>query len=96
MVSSSDVLNKISKFHIWNESYKDKSINWKQTKHAVVALLRVYPLVQPQALPILDEYGSCKSIVDLGQDVPMGELLPVIQDVKYESMCEEISKLLEN
>ena len=95
-VSSSDVLNKISKFHIWNESYTDKRINWKPTKPAVVALLRVYPLVQPQALPILDEYGSCKSIVDLGQDVPMGELLPVIQDVKYESMCEEISKLLEN
>lgn len=93
-VTSTQVLNTISKFHIWNQTYTDKRVNWKPTKPAVVALLRVYPLMQPQALPVLSEYGNCKSIVDLGQEVPMGELEPVIQNDEYDSMCEEISGLL--
>ena len=95
-VNSTEVLNRVSNFHLWNESYTDKRITWKPSKPAVVALLRVYPLIQPQALPILPEYGRCKSIVDLGQDVPMGELEPAIQDTEYRSICEKIEGLIKN
>ena len=95
-IQSTEVINRISKFHLWNEAYTDKRINWKPRKPAIVALLRVYPLIQPQALPILPEYGSCKSIVDLGQEVPMGELEPVIQDAEYQSICKEIQDLITN
>tara|TARA_Y100001936_G_C16069253_1_gene669428 strand:- start:1899 stop:2492 length:594 start_codon:yes stop_codon:yes gene_type:complete len=95
-IQSTEVINRISKFHLWNEAYTDKRINWKPRMPAIVALLRVYPLIQPQALPILPEYGSCKSIVDLGQEVPMGELEPVIQDAEYQSICKEIQDLITN
>ncbi len=95
-VTSTQTLNTISNFHMWNEEYTNKRVNWRPNKPAIVALLRVYPLLQPQALPILSEYGSCKSWVDLGQDVPMGELEPVIPDVKYNNICEKIHTLLSN
>ncbi|PZC44326.1 MAG: hypothetical protein DK302_001149 [Chloroflexi bacterium] len=93
-VESTESLNTISRFHIWNETYTEKRINWKPAKPAVVALLRVYPLIQPQALPVLPEYGNCKSIVDLCQEVPMGELEPIIPNIEYDSISQEISELL--
>ena len=50
-----------------------------------VALLRVYALQQPQAVPVLDEYVGCKSWVELGQDLPLGYMSPALEDGEYES-----------
>ena len=55
-----------------------------------MALLRVYGLQQPQALPLLDEYVGCKSWVELGQDVPLGNMSAVLSDVDYEAKADSI------
>ncbi len=55
-----------------------------------VALLRVYELQQPQAVPVLDEYVGCKSWVELGQDLPLGYMTPALGDGEYESRAGTI------
>ena len=59
-----------------------------------IALLRVYELQQPQALPVLDEYVGCKSWVELGQDLPLGYLTPVLTDQEYDERAEVIRREL--
>ena len=93
-VGDPDTLSRISGFHIWTDDYAEKRLHWRPREPLTVALVRVYPLLQPQALPVLDEYAGCKSWVDLGQDVPMGELRPAVSDADYERISAEIKTAL--
>lgn len=93
-VQEPETLRRISEFHIWTDDYAEKRLHWRPRQPLVVGLVRVYPLLQPQALPLLDEYAGCKSWVDLGQDVPMGELAPSLSDADYERTRAAIKERL--
>lgn len=83
-------LDTLSPFHIWTSEYAAKRLHWRPKQPLTVALLRVYVMQQPQALPILDEYDGCKSWVELGQDVPLGYIEPVLSDSEYFTKVAEI------
>ena len=87
-------IDSISEFHIWTDDYARKRLHWRPTQPLTVAILRVYELQQPQALPVLDEYSGCKSWVELGQDVPLGLMTPVIGDTEFERQCATVRAAL--
>lgn len=93
-VAEPETLSRISEFHIWTDDYAEKRLHWRPSQPLTVALVRVYPLLQPQALPLLDEYAGCKSWVELGQDVPMGEMAPAVADSDYERLSAAIKERL--
>ena len=93
-VEEAGKLEAISEFHIWSDDYVQRRLEWRPRQPLTVALVRVYPLLQPQALPLLDEYAGCKSWVELGQDVPMGTLQPVLSDSEYERTLADITRRL--
>ena len=93
-VEEAGKLEAISEFHIWSDDYVQRRLEWRPRQPLTVALVRVYPLLQPQALPLLDEYAGCKSWVELGQDVPMGALQPVLSDSEYERTLADITRRL--
>ena len=89
-VRDEDALNSLSEHHIWTDDYAQKRLHWRPKQPLTVALLRVFELQQPQALPVLDEYVGCKSWVELGQDLPLGYMNPALSDEEYESRAEVI------
>ena len=89
-----EALDSISASHIWSEEYARKRLHWRPSQPLTVALLRVYELQQPQTLPVLDEYSGCKSWVELGRDVSLGVMRPVLSDAAYESMADEVRSIL--
>ena len=89
-----ETLERLSPYHIWTSQYAGKRLHWRPKHPLAVALLRVYRLQQPQALPVLDEYEGCKSWVDLGQEVPLGYMAPVLADDEYERKADEIRHAL--
>ncbi len=93
-VSEQDVLDSVAAHHIWTTDYANKRLHWRPKQPITVVLLRAYMMQQPQALPVLDEYGGCKSWVELGQDVPLGSLTPVLSDAQYEAHAAPIRRLL--
>ena len=93
-ITDLDVLDLISPYHIWTADYAQKRLHWRPKQPLTVALLRVFRLQQPQALPVLDEYAGCKSWVDLGQDLPLGFMEPVRSDREYEESTEVIRSAL--
>ena len=93
-VSDEELLGTITPNHIWSVDYAQKRLHWRPKQPLTVALLRVYELQQPQALPVLDEYIGCKSWVDLGQDVPLGVLRPALSDQDYENKADTIRRAL--
>ncbi len=89
-VRDEDALNSLSEHHIWTDDYAQKRLHWRPKQPLTVALLRVFELQQPQALPVLDEYVGCKSWVELGQDLPLGYMSPALSDDEYECRAEAI------
>ena len=89
-VREQDTVDGFDGYHLWTSEYAQKRLGWRPKYPLTVALLRAYTLQQPQALPILDEYGGCKSWVDLGQDVPLGHMEPVLADDEYGRRVDEI------
>ena len=87
-------LDRLSEFHIWTDDYARKRLHWRPKQPLTVALLRVYELQQPQALPVLDEYSGCKSWVELGQDVPLGAMTPVLGDAEFDRVRDAVTSTL--
>ena len=83
-----ETLELLSPYHIWTSQYAGKRLHWRPKHPLAVALLRVYRLQQPQAMPVLDEYEGCKSWVDLGY------MAPVLGDDEYERKADEIRRTL--
>ncbi|MDP6799981.1 MAG: DUF1802 family protein [SAR202 cluster bacterium] len=93
-LQSEGELAAISEFHMWTDDYAEKRLHWRPKQPLTVALLRVYRLQQPQSLPVLDEHSGCKSWVELGPEVPLGDLTPALSDSEYEDRADEIRGVL--
>ena len=59
-----------------------------------VALMRIYKLRKPVTIEFLDEFEGCKSWVDLGQQVGLGKMDPVLDDKQYYQTVGEITDLI--
>lgn len=94
-ISERDALDRLAEHHIWTTDYADKRLRWRPMQPLTVVLLRAYTLQQPQALPVLPEYGGCKSWVELGQNVPLGSITPALTDEAYEAHASTIRSLLQ-
>ena len=95
-VSDQDALNGIAPYHIWTTDYANKRLHWRPRQPLTVALLRVHSLRRPQSLGVLEEYGGCKSWVELAEEVRLGELTPVLSDEAYEARARVIRRALDS
>ena len=85
-----EVLSMLSKYHIWTDDYAQKRLHWRPKYPLTVALLRVYTLQKSQAIRVLDEYIGCKSWVELGQEVLLGQMEPVLGDAEFRERADAI------
>ena len=95
-VDEQAALDTIAHHHIWTTDYANKRLHWRPKQPLTVALLRVYRLQHPQSIDVLDEYGGCKSWVELAQDVQLGKMTPVLSDESYESQARAIRQGLDS
>ncbi len=96
-VSSDEQLRRIADHHIWTDDFASERLRWKRTKPLHVLLLRVYELNEPIRLPVLPEYGGCKSWIELKTDVDlsgMDGLRPVLTDKEWKEKADSVKHLL--
>ena len=89
------LLERLSPFHIWSADYAEKRLHWRPRQPLTIAVLRLYRLRQPQAMPVLAEFEGCKSWVPLGRDVPLGHLDPVLTDDQFEQKARMVRLALD-
>ena len=82
----------LSKYHIWTDNYAQKRFHWRPKYPLTVALLRGYTLQKPPATRVLDEYIGCKSWVELGQEVLLGQMEPVLGDAEFRERADAIKQ----
>ena len=87
-------LDRIADLHIWTDDYARKRLHWRPKQPLTVALLRVYELGEARRMPVLAEYFGCKSWVELGSRVKLGDMTPVLSDADYEGRADAVRAAL--
>ena len=80
--------------HIWSPQFIQGRYDWEPYKPVFVLLLRAYRLARPQTLPVLREYGGCRSWVTLHEPVSTLGAIPAVSDERYAFRRELTLKLL--
>ncbi len=93
-LTNKSILEALSPYHIWNSEFLNKRFHWKPTQPLYLLLLRTYKLPQTFQIPYHQEYGGCKSWIDLMESISLQNSLPVFRDNDYNLQVEEIHKIL--
>ncbi|MCH5585639.1 DUF1802 family protein [Shimazuella sp. AN120528] len=81
--------------HIWTNEFAAERLKWKKKLPLHVLLLRVYQLEQPAEIPMLSEYGGCKSWLSLPEIVQGKEAHPVLSDEAFAQKVADIKQSLQ-
>ena len=95
-VSEESTVTALLPYHIWNEQFVSERLKWKPRQPLYILLLRVYRLPKPQIIPYRQEYGGCRSWIDLTEPISIEDVVPVLDDTDYIKQAEEIRCLLQN
>jgi hypothetical protein len=82
----------LSPFYVWSTKYAEKRLEWKRHQPLHVLLLRTYRIPRPVTVRVKDEYGGCRSWLELQRDLPF-EGTPVLSDDEFERAAEAIGEI---
>src|SRR3954451_16084577 len=83
----------LSPYYVWTPDYAEKRLAWKRRYPLHVILLRTYRIPRPVTVKVRDEFGGCRSWLDLQRDLPF-EGTPVLSDDEFERAAEEIRSIV--
>lgn len=69
---------------IWNETYIKERFDFNPYDPLYLVVLRVYRLPKACSIPMLPEYGGCKSWVTLAESLSTKGAVPAISDADFE------------
>jgi hypothetical protein len=83
----------LSPYYVWTPDYAEKRLAWKRRHPLHVLLLRTYRIPRPVTVKVCDEYGGCRSWLELQRELPF-EGTPVLSDDEFERAAEEIAGIV--
>lgn len=90
-ISSEEIINKLSGFHIWSKAYIDGKRAWMSEKPIKAIFLKVCKIPEisiPQRL----EYKGCKSWIDVEKETPEGK--PVLSYADIETRLNKFKEIV--
>ena len=85
-VESKDVINALSDFHVWSDSYIEERMNWKPEKPLKALFLKINR-IPPIDLPLESNFDGCKSWIEINSNFDSGQ--PVLNDLEIESKLQK-------
>ena len=86
------ILNDLSPFHVWTPDYAQKRLAWKSRHPLHVLLLRAHRIPRPVTVKVREEFGGCRSWLDIARDLPF-EGTPVLADEEFAAVSSEIQAI---
>lgn len=93
-VLSLDHARRLAGQHIWKDEVITDRFEWGREQKIFALALRVSRLPAPVELPMLADYGGCKSWIDLAVDVSVEGAQPVLSDAAFEEKLAAFRKAL--
>jgi hypothetical protein len=82
----------LAPFYVWTTDYAEKRLAWKRRHPLHVILLRTYRIPRPVTVKVRDEYGGCRSWLELTRELPF-EGTPVLSDEEFDRASEAIASI---
>ncbi len=85
----------LSPFYVWTTDYAEKRLAWRRRNPLHVVLLRTYRIPRPVTVKVKDEFGGCRSWLEITRDLPF-EGTPVLSDDEFDRAAEAIGAICES
>jgi hypothetical protein len=95
-VSEEEDLAALGPHHMWTPEYAGSRFKWRPTKPLTVLVLRTYLLPEAVELPYTDEYGGCKSWIELREPVSTEGARPALSDEDFDGLVAPALGALES
>jgi len=93
-VEDFDAIVRLEGLHIWREEVLREKFEWGRERSVFALVLRVYQLPVAIELPMLPEYGGCKSWVQVANHLKAEGSVPVLSDLEFERERSDLLKAL--
>lgn len=80
--------------HIWRDEVIAERFDWSRQKNIHALAVRVFRLPRAVALPMLPDYGGCKSWVALREEVSVENARPVLDEANFARKIERFRSAL--
>ncbi len=85
-VSEAAELSALDPYHMWTSEYAESRFKWRPKKPLTVLVLRTYVLPSAVELPHREEYGGCKSFIELAEPVSVEGARPALPDEGFDGL----------
>ena len=85
-VSEAEELSALDPYHMWTPEYAERRFKWRPKKPLTVLVLRTYLMPETVELPYRDEYGGCKSWIELQETVSVEGARPALSDEDFDRL----------
>lgn len=82
-VTSLEMANRLRGQHIWSDQVISDRYEWGREQKIFAIALRVYRLPAAVDLPMLEEYGGCKSWIEVAENLETEAADPVLDDEAF-------------
>ena len=83
-VRSLEAARRLAGQHIWKDEVIADRFEWGREQKIFALALRVLRLPSPVEMPMREEYGGCKSWIEIATDVSLDGALPVLDDPAFD------------
>ncbi|HYZ04162.1 MAG TPA: DUF1802 family protein [Rubrobacter sp.] len=85
-ISEAEGLSALDPHHMWTPEYTESRFKWRPKKPLTVLVLRTYLLFETVELPYRDEYGGCKSWIELQERVSVEGARAALSDENFDKL----------
>jgi hypothetical protein len=85
-VSEAEELSALDPYHMWTPEYAESRFKWRPKKPLTVLVLRTYVLPEAVELPYRDQYGGCKSWIELSETLSVEGARPALSDEDFDKL----------
>ena len=85
-ISEAEGLSALDPHHMWTPEYTKSRFKWRPKKPLTVLVLRTYLLSETVELPYRDEYGGCKSWIELQERVSVEGARAALSDDNFDKL----------
>ena len=85
-ISEAEGLSALDPHHMWTPEYAESRFKWRPKKPLTVLVLRTYLLSETVELPYRNEYGGCKSWIELQERVSVEGARAALSDENFDKL----------
>ena len=90
-ISSNNIIDDLSSFHVWSNEYIKERINWMPEKPLKAIFLKVYTFPQIE-IPLQSDFEGCKSWIELNSNQNSGQ--SVLTDLEIETELKKFREIV--